>query len=48
MKYYRIIRKKDNMPIVTSASYAIVIREFNKRYGADMYKIVIVEKNIKK
>ena len=44
MKYYRIINKKNNLPIITSASYHIIIKKYIKYYNTGSYKIIIVRK----
>ena len=43
MKYYRIIRKKDNITVVTTASYTIIMYLFRKKYDTNNYKLVIVK-----
>ncbi len=45
MKYYRIIRKKDNIAVVTTASYTIIMHLFREKYNKDSYKLVIVERS---
>ena len=47
MKYYRIIRKKDNIAVVTTASYTIITHLFREKYNKDNYKLVIIVDNKK-